>query len=127
MNQEVKADKGKWRLSIVPLQIVEDISEVREYGIEKYHDPDNWKKVEIERYSDALARHFFSFVKNPFSKDEESGIEHYKHMAANMSFICELMAEQNKGCVITECFYNQDTECKSVGNGHYDCPNIWID
>lgn len=127
MNQEAKADKGKWRFSIVPRQIIKDIAEVREYGIKKYHDPENWKKVEIDRYKDALVRHLFAFLDDPFAKDDESGIEHYKHMAANISFICELMAEAKPGCVITECFYNQGNECKSVGNGHYDCPNIWID
>ena len=28
------------------------------------------------------------------AKDAESGIEHYKHMACNMAFICELMKEK---------------------------------
>lgn len=92
--QEAKLDKGKMRISIVPLQILSDIAEVREYGIAKYKDPDNWRRVEIERYANALFRHFTAFLRDPRSADAESGIAHYKHMACNMAFICELMAGQ---------------------------------
>ena len=67
-----------------------------EYGTEKYHDPENWRKVELERYIDAFYRHWLSFIEDNHSKDAESGIEHYKHMACNMAFICELMKEENQ-------------------------------
>jgi hypothetical protein len=49
-----KDDMGKAKLSLVPVQIIRDIAVVREYGTEKYHDPDNWKKVELQRYIDAF-------------------------------------------------------------------------
>lgn len=91
MNQEVKADKGKWRFSLVPRQFIKDVAEVREYGIAKYKDADNWRKVEIERYNDALVRHLFAYLDDPNSVDDESGIEHYKHLACNVAFICELL------------------------------------
>lgn len=86
-----KYDKGKPKLSLVPVQIIRDVAEVREYGVGKYSSPDNWKRVEPQRYIDALYRHFLSFIEDNHSKDTESGIEHYKHMACNMAFICELM------------------------------------
>lgn len=89
--QSAKADAGKLQLSLVPTQIIRDIAQVRMYGCEKYKDPDNWKKVECQRYVDALYRHFLAFVDDPYSVDEESGIPHYKHMACNMAFICEMM------------------------------------
>lgn len=92
--QEAKLDKGKMRISIVPLQIISDIAEVREYGIAKYKDPDNWRRVDVERYANAIFRHFRAFLRDPASVDDESGIEHYKHMACNMAFICELMKEK---------------------------------
>ena len=88
-----KDDKGKAKLSLVPVQIIRDIAVVREYGTEKYHDPDNWRKVELQRYVDAFYPHWLSFIEDHRSKDAESGIEHYKHMACNMAFICELMKE----------------------------------
>ena len=93
MNQEAKADAGKLDLTLVPLQIIWDIAEVREYGNKKYHSPDNWKQVEIERYRAAAFRHFLAYLKDPKGKDVESGIEHYKHLATNCAFICEMEKE----------------------------------
>lgn len=90
-DQTAKADAGKLMLSLVPSQIIRDIAEVRMYGTEKYGDPDNWKRVELQRYVDALYRHFLAFLDNPNSTDEESGIAHYKHMACNMAFICAML------------------------------------
>lgn len=90
-DQTAKADAGKLQISLVPTQIIKDIAEVRMYGNDKYGDPDNWKSVDIVRYIDALLRHTLAFVDNMDSVDEESGIPHYKHMACNMAFICEMM------------------------------------
>ena len=92
MNFDAKHDEGKLRISLVPTQIIRDIAEVREYGNKKYGDPNNWKTVEVERYVDALLRHTLAFIDDPDSVDEESGIPHYKHMACNMAFICDMKA-----------------------------------
>lgn len=92
-NQDVKADRGKLEISLVPTQIIKDIAQVRMYGVEKYKNPDNWKLVEFKRYIDALLRHTLEFLNDYKSKDEESGIEHYKHMACNMAFICEMLKD----------------------------------
>lgn len=89
-DQTAKADAGKLQITLVPTRIIEDIAEVRMYGNKKYHDPDNWKQVEVERYRDALCRHLLAYIRDPHSVDEESGIPHYKHMACNMAFICEM-------------------------------------
>lgn len=90
-DQTAKHDAGKPQLSLVPTQIIWDIAKVREYGNAKYGDPENWREVELRRYIDALYRHFLLFLKDPLSLDVESGIEHYKHMACNMAFICEML------------------------------------
>lgn len=87
---ESKFDKGKLKISLVPTQVIKDIAEVRMYGVDKYKDPNNWQLVEVERYRDALLRHTLEYIKDPYSIDEESGIPHYKHMACNIAFICEL-------------------------------------
>lgn len=89
--QSAKADAGKLELDLVPVQILRDIAQVRMYGNAKYGDPDNWKTVELRRYINALLRHLLAFLEEHDSKDEESGIEHYKHMACNMAFICHMM------------------------------------
>ena len=88
-----KRDAGKPRLSLVPPQIIFDIAQVREYGNRKYGSADNWKEVELQRYIDVLYRHMLAFVEDNRSRDAESGIEHYKHMACNMAFICQLMKQ----------------------------------
>ena len=93
-DQTAKADAGKLRISLVPTQIIRDIAEVRMYGTNKYHEADNWKRVEIERYRDALLRHTLAYLDDPESVDEESGIPHYKHMACNMAFICAMEAKR---------------------------------
>ena len=89
-SQEAKADAGKPDLTLVPRQIIWDVAEVREYGNRKYHSPDNWKQVDVNRYRAAAFRHFLAYLDNPHGKDAESGIEHYKHLACNIAFICEL-------------------------------------
>lgn len=93
ITQFAKADNGKLRISLVPTQIVRDVAEVRMYGDRKYHAPNNWVLVEMDRYVDALMRHLLAFIDDPNSVDEESGIPHYKHAACNMAFICAVMGD----------------------------------
>ena len=94
--QEAKHDAGKLPLSLVPMQIVRDIAEIRRFGVMKYSDPDNWKKVEKQRYIDAMLRHLLAYLEDPDGVDDESGIKHYKHMACNLAFICELEREEDE-------------------------------
>ena len=96
LNQTAKADSGKPRLTLVPRQIIFDIARVREYGNNKYHDPDNWKTVEKERYRDAAFRHFMAYLDEPDGVDEESGLPHLWHLACNIAFLCE-MEKDNGG------------------------------
>ena len=44
-DQKAKADGGKARLSLVPMQIMYDVAAIRGYGVMKYPDggPENWK------------------------------------------------------------------------------------
>lgn len=89
-NQDCKYDAGKPQIHLVPPQIIRDIAEVREYGNRKYGDSESWRKVEQWRYVDALCRHLLSYLEDPNGVDSESGIAHYKHMACNLAFICEM-------------------------------------
>lgn len=92
-SQQAKADAGKLQIHMVPMQIVRDIAEVRMYGTKKYGDENNWRKVELMRYVDAMLRHTLAFAEDIYSVDEESGIPHYKHAECNWSFISQLMHE----------------------------------
>lgn len=89
-SQEAKADIGKPRLSLVPSEIIRDIARVREYGNDKYGDPENWKTVEPERYRDAAYRHLLAYIDSPAGIDEESGLPHLWHLACNIAFLCEM-------------------------------------
>lgn len=89
-NQSVKADAGKLRLTLVPRKIIRAIAVIRQYGVEKYKDPDNWKNVEIERYRDAAFRHFLAYLDDPKGVDAESGLPHLWHLACNIAFLCEM-------------------------------------
>lgn len=89
-DQTIKADAGKPKLTLVPQQIIFDIAKVREYGVAKYGASESWKDVDIQRYRDALFRHFMAYLKEPQGVDEESGLPHIAHMACNMAFLCEM-------------------------------------
>ncbi len=85
-----KADTGKLKISLVPTEIIKEIAKVREYGVEKYHDPDNWQKVEEERFIDAMLRHILAEMEDPAGVDKESGLPHLSHVACNVAFILEM-------------------------------------
>lgn len=90
-DQRLKADAGKPRLSLVPMQMVWDVAAVRDWATaNKYPDPESWRKVEISRYRDALLRHTLRYIANPDGLDEESGLPHLYHIATNVAFLAEL-------------------------------------
>ena len=91
-----KDDEGKLQLSLVPTQIIKDIAEVRMFGNEKYHSPNNWKRVDMSKFVDAMLRHILEFLEDNNSIDNESGLPHYKHIACNMAFICDMMNRGKK-------------------------------
>ncbi len=95
-NQDIKADNGKPRVTLVPLQIIRDIARIREFGLQKYKEKESWKSVEPERYRDALLRHCLLYIEDPFGLDEESGLPHLWHLACNVAFLCELQKGQYK-------------------------------
>ena len=94
-DQKAKADAGKPRLTLVPMQIIWDIAKVREWAVtNKYHDPENWKQVSAERYRDALMRHVLRYIADPYGVDDETGLPHLYHVATNCAFLCELEKER---------------------------------
>lgn len=97
LDQTAKADNGKIRPTLVPRQIIRDIAIVRDYGNRKYPKggEDNWRRVSVERYRDALCRHLMAYLDDPDGVDEESGLRHLAHLATNVAFLCEL--EKEKG------------------------------
>lgn len=91
-----KSDAGKPHPSYVPVALIESVMRVREYGNQKYHDPENWKTVEPERYHDALLRHILRAWNNPYAVDPESGLLHIEHAACNIAFLLALKPEDDE-------------------------------
>lgn len=85
-----KADAGKIRPTLVPTSLIRAVATIREYGCYKYHDPENWRKVEPRRYRDALYRHLLAYLDDPHGVDEESGLPHLWHLACNAAFLIEM-------------------------------------
>ena len=89
LDQQDKADAGKPHPSYCPVALIEAVTAVRMFGLQKYHDPDNWKQVEPERYRDALYRHWLAYLKGE-KYDQESGLPHLWHLACNAAFLIEM-------------------------------------
>ena len=88
-DQQAKADQGKPCPSLVPVSLIEAVTAIRMYGSQKYGDPENWRKVEPQRYRDALYRHWLAYLKGE-KCDQESGLPHLWHLACNAAFLIEM-------------------------------------
>lgn len=88
-HNEAKHDKDKPRPTLVPVGLIDAVTAVREHGCRKYHDPENWKQVEPQRYRDALYRHWLAYLRGE-RLDPESGLPHLWHLACNAAFLIEM-------------------------------------
>lgn len=93
-NQQAKADQGKPCPSLCPVSLIDAVTAVRMFGLKKYHDPDNWKQVEPERYHQAMLRHILAAWNDPYKIDPESGLPHIAHVATNIAFLLEMKEEK---------------------------------
>lgn len=94
-NYEAKADAGKPRPTLVPVSLTLAVTAIREYGCQKYHDSENWRKVEPQRYRDAMYRHWLAYLSGE-QEDPESGLPHLWHCACNLAFLIEMEQETGK-------------------------------
>ena len=94
LSQTAKADAGKPRLTLVPAGIITAVEKVRAYGNAKYHDPNNWKQVESQRFWDAAVRHIVAAWDDYTEIDPESGLPHIYHAMCNLAFLAERMEDE---------------------------------
>lgn len=92
-----KADAQKPRYSLVPPALIRGVCRVREYGTQKYHDPDNWRRVESVRYHEAMLRHVLACWDDPWAVDLESGLLHLEHIACNVAFMLQMREDGQDG------------------------------
>lgn len=90
-DQNAKRDSGKVEITLVPMEMVETAAVVRMFGNAKYPQggADNWKQVDVERYRNALFRHLFQYLREPYGIDRESGLPHWYHVTCNVAFITQ--------------------------------------
>ena len=96
-DQQAKADQGKPHPSYCPVELIKGVVAVREHGTAKYGDPENWRKVEPERYWQALLRHVLAIWQDPYAVDPESGLLHLEHICCNAAFLLEFYKEAHNG------------------------------
>lgn len=96
MNKQ-KDDNGKLRWDLLPLDVVEKLVEIYEFGANKYEE-NSWRTIEngYKRCRAALFRHLTSYDKGE-RVDPESGKSHLAHAAWNaLSMVYFAEREQEK-------------------------------
>lgn len=79
-----KNDSGKLRVSLVPMDALEEVIKAFEFGAKKYDD-DNWRKgMKHSRFLDATFRHVYLQYKQGEDLDDESGLNHLAHGIADL-------------------------------------------
>lgn len=113
-----KADAGKPRLTLVPPSMIWAVAAVREFGTAKYHDPENWRQVEPQRYRDALFRHLMKYLDDPAGVDSESGLPHLWHVACNVAFLIEMEQREKEDKHESS---TETAEAPTQGSQHSTC------
>lgn len=82
-----KYDKGKVRMDLVPLDVVENVAKILTMGAEKYSE-NSWQELPNfwSRYKAALLRHLAAIDKGELV-DPESGLPHIDHVLCNAMFL----------------------------------------
>ena len=103
-NQEKKADAGKDRWELLPINQIRKVVKVLTDGAEKYGD-DGWRSVDKPqpRFYAAMMRHLYEWRRGR-KIDSESGMNHMIHVICNAIFLAELdEAEFNFSQIIEAC------------------------
>ena len=90
-----KFDKGKPRISLLPLDILKGVSDVAGFGAKKYNDH-NWRKgMDWTKLLDSCQRHIIEWsIGNDL--DEESNLNHLDHAIINLMYL-RWYIKNNKG------------------------------
>ena len=92
--QGMKFDEDKLRWDLLPYDAVEKIVEIITHGAKKYA-PENWKKVDEQRYIGALMRHLVAYISGE-DYDKDSGFSHLSHVGCNVLFLIWLFENKVK-------------------------------
>jgi hypothetical protein len=95
VNEAVKYDAGKPRVSLIPPSVILRLADVFGYGAGKYGE-NNWRLgLEPERLYDAAMRHLLSWMDG--ESHDESGCPHLAHALWNVAVMLEIETETGRG------------------------------
>ncbi len=88
VGEGVKHDAGKARWDLLPPELMEETAKVLAFGAAKY-GARNWEKgFSWGRAFAALMRHLWDWWRGANGgRDEETGLSHLAHAAANLAFL----------------------------------------
>lgn len=81
----VKCSSGKRNWNLLDLKLLRGIVDVLTLGAAKY-SPDNWKRVPVEEYEEALMRHWDEY-RSGVTKDKDDGMHPLYHLGCCLIFI----------------------------------------
>jgi len=88
MSEGFKETKGKTRWTLLPMDALEEVVKVLEYGAKTKYAMDNWKKVQhFGAYADAIMRHWVKYFVEEEELDPESGLSHLAHLMCDALFV----------------------------------------
>ena len=91
---DIKADSGKLRYDLIPVEALKGIAEIFTYGARKYND-NNWLKSKYpDRYYAAMMRHISEIRRGHFV-DNESDLFHIDHALVCLIMYRELMIKND--------------------------------
>lgn len=96
-NTPIKYDSQKTDWSLMPMECVEDIVKVLEFGAQKYSS-NNWRDgtgFKYTRVINSLFRHIFAFARGE-DTDPESGLSHLAHAGCNIIFLLYYVKNKNR-------------------------------
>jgi hypothetical protein len=87
MNEGTKFDNGKPNFDLIPIEPLEELQKVLEYGAKKY-SVNNWMLLPDfnKRYFNAAVRHLWAWLWCE-KYDKESGLPHLAHAFCNLMFL----------------------------------------
>lgn len=96
IDRQVAIEKRSPQERLIIAKTLIESESVRSYGNKKYHDPNNWRNVSIERYWEATLRHIFAAWNNVRAVDPESGLKHISHASCNLAFILQMLKDMDE-------------------------------
>jgi hypothetical protein len=97
LTEATKFDDGKRDWSLLPIDSIEEIVKVLEFGAFKY-SAYNWAAnggFKYTRVLNAMMRHLFAFMRGE-DNDPETGLSHIAHLGCNVLFLLHFIKHSEK-------------------------------